>query len=151
MARCGSIWRRRCILHCVSSLSYCQKVHETFNSRCFLERHIIYIKFQSRIINIFLENFHFLTSKWLARNLLRGWTHSWRSIAESPQLHLNFMIHCGIEMCILLLFFLIFKIYYYYSRQLFRSAWVEFSTPSVCLFVRNITQKRMIPKCSNLV
>ena len=43
----------------------------------------------------------------------------------------------------------------YYPRRLCRSAWVERSSPSVCLFVclfvRSITQKRMIPKCSNLV
>jgi len=32
-----------------------------------------------------------------------------------------------------------------------RSAWVGFSSQSVCLFVRSITQKQMIPKCSNLV
>jgi len=31
------------------------------------------------------------------------------------------------------------------------SAWVGFSSPSVCLFVRSITKKRMIPKLSNLV
>ena len=27
----------------------------------------------------------------------------------------------------------------------------RFSNPSVCLFVSGITQKRMIPKCSNLI
>ena len=32
-----------------------------------------------------------------------------------------------------------------------RSAWVGFASLSVCLFVRNVTQKRMIQKCSNLV
>ena len=31
------------------------------------------------------------------------------------------------------------------SRRLCRSAWVGFSSPFVCLFVRSITQKRMIP------
>ena len=51
----------------------------------------------------------------------------------------------------------------YYLYRLCRSAWVGFSSPSVCLFVclsvclfvclfvRSITQKRMTPKCSNLV
>ena len=42
----------------------------------------------------------------------------------------------------------------YYPRRLRRSAWVERSVPSVCLFVClfvRITQKRMIRKCSNLV
>ena len=39
----------------------------------------------------------------------------------------------------------------YYPRRLCCSAWVGRSRPSVCLFVRSITQKRMIPKCSNLV
>ena len=42
-----------------------------------------------------------------------------------------------------------------YPRRLCRPAWVGFSSPSVCLcvclFVRSITQKRKIPKCSNLV
>jgi len=40
---------------------------------------------------------------------------------------------------------------YYYPRRLYRSAWVERLTPSVCLFVVIITQKQMIPKCSNSV
>jgi len=35
-----------------------------------------------------------------------------------------------------------------HPRRLCRSAWVVCSSPSVCLFVRNITQKRMVPKCS---
>ena len=40
----------------------------------------------------------------------------------------------------------------HYPRRLYRSAWVDFRARlSVCLFVRSITQKRMIPKCSNLV
>jgi len=47
----------------------------------------------------------------------------------------------------------------HYPRRLCRSAWVGFSSPSlylsvclfVCLFVRSITQKRMIQECSNLV
>jgi len=49
--------------------------------------------------------------------------------------------HCGaLEISVLLLL---------------RAAWVKRSRPSVrlsiCLFVRRTTQKRMIPKCSNLV
>jgi len=39
----------------------------------------------------------------------------------------------------------------YYPHRLCRSASVGFSSPSDCLFVWSITQKRMIPKCSNLV
>ena len=38
-----------------------------------------------------------------------------------------------------------------YPHRLCRSAWVGLSSPSVCLFVRSITQKRMNPKCSNSV
>jgi len=38
-----------------------------------------------------------------------------------------------------------------YPRLLCRSAWLGFLSQSVCLFVRSITQKRMIPKCSDLV
>jgi len=32
-----------------------------------------------------------------------------------------------------------------------RSAWVGFSSQSVCLFVHSISQKRMLPECLNLV
>ena len=48
-------------------------------------------------------------------------------------------------------------VFLYYPRRLYRSAaWVGFSSPSVivCLFVcpqHSLTQKRMIPKFSNLV
>jgi len=42
-------------------------------------------------------------------------------------------------------------LYLYRVLGLCRSAWVGFSSQSVCLFVRSITRKRMIPKCSNLV
>ena len=45
---------------------------------------------------------------------------------------------------------MLFK-YFCYPRRLCRSAWLGFSSQSVCLFVRSITKKRMIPKCSNLV
>jgi len=38
-----------------------------------------------------------------------------------------------------------------YPRRLCRSAWVGFLSPSVCLSVRSITEKRMISKCSELV
>ena len=38
-----------------------------------------------------------------------------------------------------------------YPRRLCQLAWIGFSSPSVCPFVRSITQKRMIQKCSNLV
>jgi len=38
-----------------------------------------------------------------------------------------------------------------YSCRLCRSAWVGFSSPSVCLFVQSLTQNRMILKCSNLI
>ena len=38
-----------------------------------------------------------------------------------------------------------------YPRRLCRSASVGYSSPSVCLSVRIITQKRMMPKCSKLV
>ena len=44
---------------------------------------------------------------------------------------------------------------YCYPYRLCQLAWVKCSSPSVCLFVclfiRSITQKRMNPKCSNLV
>ena len=38
-----------------------------------------------------------------------------------------------------------------YRRRLCRSAWVERSSPSVCLFVRSITPKRKISNDSNLL
>jgi len=49
------------------------------------------------------------------------------------------------------LIFAYFSLNYYYPRRQIWLAWVECSAPSVCLFVRSITQKRIIPKCSNLV
>ena len=64
-------------------------------------------------------------------------------------------------------FDIIWRHSYYYLQRLCRSAWVRFSSQSICLFVclfvclsvclfvclfdRGITQKHMIPKCSNLV
>ena len=39
----------------------------------------------------------------------------------------------------------------HYLGRLCRFAWVWCSVLSVCLFVSSITQKRMIPECSNLI
>jgi len=52
---------------------------------------------------------------------------------------------CSLFTCLL--------VYLVYLDRLCRSAWVGRSSASVCLsvclFVRSVTQKRMIPKCSN--